>query len=399
MVAGSVNVDGRQNRRLVVVPPSPIWRDGERLVFDRKFYDGMLEYVRFWPGPVTCILTSSAGPGPAFGSVTLEPKEAPFEVVLVASMESIDATHLAAGDVVLASGDTASQFHLTELCRARGIPCVYTIEYIPETRYQIAELSTRNPVVRARRKLYVWNTERARRRAFRGAAGLQCNGLPAFEEYAAQPSRLLYFDTRVRATDVVLQDALRERLRRLETQPALRLAFSGRLIAMKGADHLLGVARALRARNCPFELTIYGTGDLDQALRREVAEQGLSEVVHLPGAVDFYSRLLPEIREKTDLFVCLHRQSDPSCTYLETLSCGVPIVGYDNRAFAGLLRRADVGWLANMNDVNGIADVIARLSAERRELALKSETARTFAAAHDFETTFKSRIEHLQALG
>lgn len=387
----------KQAGRLVVVPSTPVWRDGDQLVFDRKFYDGMLQYLEFWGGPVRCIAASSEGPRPAFGLVAMKPGEMPFEPVVVGSTREINPSHLAPGDVVLASGDAVNQLHLAALCQKLDIPCVYSIEYVPETRYQIAELSTKNPVVRARRKFYVWNTERARRRAFRAAAGLQCNGTPAFEEYATEQNRLLYFDTRVHTKDVIGESALETRLRELEQGKPLRLAFSGRLIAMKGADHLIGVAQAVRNLGCPFELTIYGTGELEQTLRSEAGRYGLSDVVRLPGAVDFYGQLLPDMREKVDLFVCLHRQSDPSCTYLETLSCGVPIVGYDNRAFSGLAERAEIGWLVKMNDVQGVASVIARLSADRAELARKSAAARTFAKAHDFEATFGTRIEHLRA--
>ncbi|NTU93705.1 MAG: glycosyltransferase, partial [Chlorobiaceae bacterium] len=99
----------------------------------------------------------------------------------------------------------------------------------------------------------------------------------------------------------------------------------------------------------------------------------------------------------TDLFVCLHRQSDPSCTYLETLACGVPIVGYNNRAFAGLLARADIGWGAELNDIEGIAGRIAYLNEHRSEIAGRSANSIVFARQHGFETTFRNRIDHLRS--
>jgi glycosyltransferase involved in cell wall biosynthesis len=115
----------------------------------------------------------------------------------------------------------------------------------------------------------------------------------------------------------------------------------------------------------------------------------------MTGAVDFHARLVPELRTGTDLFVMLHRQSDPSCTYLETLACGVPIVGYDNRAFTGILDLADVGTPVRMDDVDGVVTALCALHADRARIARQSRTAAAFARRHTFEDTFKSRIDHL----
>ncbi len=94
----------------------------------------------------------------------------------------------------------------------------------------------------------------------------------------------------------------------------------------------------------------------------------------------------------------MHRQGDPSCTYLETLSCGVPIVGYENIAFSGLLQKADVGWGVDINNVIGIADIIESLDANRALIKSKSLIGFEYSCAHDFESTFKNRVKHLQEL-
>jgi glycosyltransferase involved in cell wall biosynthesis len=167
---------------------------------------------------------------------------------------------------------------------------------------------------------------------------------------------------------------------------------------MKGADHLVKLAQLLNAKGIRFHLTIYGTGDLEDDMRTDITEHHLEKEVSMPGPVDFHTQLLPDIREKVDLFVCLHRQSDPSCTYLETLSCGVPIVGYKNRAFAGILELADIGWGTKLNDLDEIASIIGNLSTNRKEIAVKSRNSVKFARLHDFETTYRNRIDHLLSI-
>jgi glycosyltransferase involved in cell wall biosynthesis len=383
------------DRDLRIIPSVPVWADGESLVFDRKFYDGLLLYVERWAGPVSCVLQRATGALPAFGAVRKARDELPFAVQLLGADERVRAEHLAGAGVVLAAADDFNQLHVSALCRDLGIKCVYVIEYVPETRHQIVAIESPNRLVRLRRDLFVRRTERRRRRAFELAAGIQANGTAAYDEYRQHPNCLLYFDTRT-GRDALISDA--ELARRLEVSTSgrpLRLAFSGRLIGMKGADHLLRVAAALREEGVAYHLTVYGTGDLESRMRAEIAAGGLDDCVDMPGAVDFHQRLMPEIKAGVDLYVMLHRQSDPSCTYLETLSCGIPIVGYANRAFTGILDLADVGGSAAMDDVQGVVAAIRRLDADRALLAGKARNAAAFSRRHAFEDTFQRRVDHL----
>lgn len=373
----------------------PVWKKGETLCFDRKFYDGIVLYTQLWPGPVSCVMASSDYPLEGFGVVETTPASMPFTCIVLKKNEVAGKEHLGNATIVMASADAFDQLHIAALCREAGIKCVYVIEYIPETRYQIVALETGNPAVRLRQNLYLWLNERKRLEAFRLCDGLQCNGAPAYHEYKEIPNRLLYFDTRVSREQIIGDAELETRLATLKNKQPLRLAFSGRLIAMKGADHLVQLAVKLNALNLRFHLSIYGVGDREEEMKRFIEKNSLGEQVSMEGAVDFHRQLLPDMKGKVDLFVALHRQSDPSCTYLETLSCGVPIVGYRNRAFGGILDLADVGWGVRPDDLDAVARMLLRLDFARMEIAEKSRHAAGFGRKHDFETTYKNRISHL----
>ncbi len=384
-----------QNHHLAIIPSVPVWKDQTVLFFDRKFYDGIIQYTERWPGKITCILCVSSTSLSGFGVIEVDEKELPFQCILLKEGEQIAETHLSNVSIVLASADAHDQLHVSSLCRKAGIKCVYVIEYIPETRYQIAALETKNPLLLLRRIIYLRQQEKKRMAAFDISDGLQSNGTPAYYQYRKYRNNLLYFDTRVFSEHMIARNDLQKRLDDLSEGKPIRLAFSGRLIRMKGADHLVKLAGMLKQRGLPFSFVIYGTGDQEQEMKSYISQHSLGGEVSMPGAVDFYRTLLPGIQQKTDLFVCLHRQSDPSCTYLETLSCGVPIVGYKNRAFAGILDLADTGWGTEMNDIEGIARIIERLNGNRAEIAEKSRNSLDFASKHDFETTFQKRIDQL----
>ena len=386
------------DRRLTVVPSVPVWVDGEALVLDRKFLDGVQHYVELWPGRVECVLRRAGGAPPEFGVVRRPIAALPFVVRLLEDHGPVRADHLVGAEVVLAAADDFAQLHVSALCRRLGVRCVYVIEYIPETRHQIVALEAPNRFVRLRREWFIRRAEQRRRRAFALADGLQANGTPAYDEYHAYANRLLYFDTRVKGDAMVSDEALSQRLDTASSRRPLRLAFSGRLIAMKGADHLIGVAALLRDSGVPYHLTIYGSGELEAAMRARIAALGLERQVTMRGTVDFDAMLVPEVRSDVDAYLMLHRQSDPSCTYLETLSCGVPIVGYRNRALAGILARADVGSAVEMDDVAAVADAVRALDFDRSLLARQSRNAAAFARRHSFEDTYRRRIDHLRQL-
>jgi len=384
--------------QLTIIPSVPVWKNGNELLFDRKFYDGIIRYVETWPGSIHCLMTQSADKLPDFGIIRMNPGLLPFTCATTDSASDIGEMHLAGSAIVLASGDSHDQLHIAGLCRKLGIKCVYVIEYIPETRYQIEALSTRNPLKLLRRFLFIHNQEQKRKHAIAIADAIQSNGTPAYEHYRNAANRMLYFDTRVSKEDLVTPEELNTRLLELEAGKPLRLAFSGRLIAMKGADHLVRLASMLRQKGLDFSLTIYGKGELEAWMKDYIRREQLQHIVNMPGALDFKQELLPEIRNRTDLFICLHRQSDPSCTYLETLSCGVPILGYANRAFNGILAFGDIGWSAPINDLNSIRDIVIRLEKERNEIACKARNSILLAEEHDFETTFAKRTRHLLSM-
>jgi colanic acid/amylovoran biosynthesis glycosyltransferase len=382
-------------KKLAIIPSVPIWSDGDSLVFDRKFYDGMLVYKNEWPGDLICVMRKSNSLLPDFGTIAKETSELPFKLITIAENEKINYSHIKDASIVLATGDDYQQLHVSAICKQHQIKCVYIIENIPETRRQILNLEEINPIIKLRRHFFLWQTEKQRVKAFRLAEGLQANGNAAHDEYGWHSNNHLYFDTRVNRELIITDDALANRLSSLLQSRPLHLAFSGRLIKMKGADHLIPFAIKLRDQTIDFRMTIYGSGDLENQMKTEIKSANLEDNVKMAGAVDFYDKLLPEIKASVDIYIILHRQSDPSCTYLETLSCGIPIVGYTNRAFSGLLKMADVGWGKPIDDFSGIASTVAYLNNDRNEISKKSICSAKFACLHDFESTFRKRINHL----
>jgi glycosyltransferase involved in cell wall biosynthesis len=366
------------------------------VVLTRKFVTGMQEYAKLWGGPLLAVMEPTSQPSSSLDNVEVDPAELDFAVEVL-PYDSPELAQRLTGAAVILGGVSFRQNHLAELGRAIGVPVVFGTEYTLRTRLQIIRSETPSPLRRLRRSVWDWRQERRQRRAIARAQGVQCNGTPTYAQYRGlSPNPLLFLDTRTTADLFVSEAVLAKRLASLASGRPLRLAFTGRLNPMKGADHLIRVARALREQGTPFELAICGGGPLEAEIAREIEAAGLGGQVRLLGVLDFRSELVPFVCESVDLFVCCHRQGDPSCTYLETFACGVPIAGYANEAFAGLLELADAGVSVALDDARALAGAIRELAADRVRLAALSRAALAFARDHSFEREFERRIAHLR---
>lgn len=370
------------------------------VLLTKKAIAGLERYAQLWNGPVRAILEPGASSTGNLDEVVVDRRTLPFAVsVLPMGSEPMRAL-LRSAALVLGGADYRFNGSAA-YCREHGVPYVFNSENTLRTRWQIAKAERKDVLRYARRLVWEYQQERAFVREVKLARGAQCNGTPSYEAYAEHArSALLYFDTRTERHMLATPEQLQRKAQTRSAGGPLRLLFSGRLSAIKGADHLPAVAKALSARGVDFQLDICGAGPCEAQMRAEVERAGLSERVRFRGVLDFQRELMPLVRDEIDLFVCCHRQGDPSCTYLETLACGVPIAGYANEAFTGLLKRVDAGVAAPIDETEPLAEEIASLWDDRGkdELLRKSQRALEFASQHTFESTFARRIEHFREL-
>ena len=153
-----------------------------------------------------------------------------------------------------------------------------------------------NPAIRARRLIWEARQESRFRAAVRLSAGIRCNGSPTYARYCRlNHNALLFFDGRVPHGDMARESDLTRKFEERKGKP-LHLAFSGRLISIKGVEDLLVVAKILKRAGVEFVLSICGEGPLDGKLRQMATEWQLEHNVVFRGYLDFSTELitLPE---------------------------------------------------------------------------------------------------------
>jgi len=371
--------------------------DGQPFL-DIKFVEGMRLYSELWGGPVSCILQQRAATFP-FGR-TYKTGDLPFGLQLLPPNRAIGSEDINGHDIILCGGDSYEQLHLADTCRVARKKIVFIIENIPKTRRQIIFLdSSRSLLRKLSSLLFAMRHELRRRRAFRIAAGIQANGYPAFTHYSpVNPNTMMYLDNRVGENLLASEYEMEAREQRLLNNASLRLLHSGRLESLKGSQDLIPIAHQLAVKGIDFTLDIFGTGSLEDEIRKGIAEYGLQDRVRLHGAVDFETELVPFARQHADVYLSCHRQSDPSCTYIENMGCGLAVIGYANRMWSALCQTSSAGWVAPLGDHAALAVAIANAAKDRQQLASACRAARHFAGQHSFETEFRSRIEHLRKI-
>lgn len=366
---------------LCVVSPGRLAVAGDgRVQVDPKTAAGMEQYAASWPGDVHFV--ARRGPLDA-RSQPFEwplPKDLSFAVSVVDDVAQ--AVRALAAAVVLAPLELDNAPLLALPGR-----CVLVCDYPLRVRWDNVRLDPRlGAVDRLRTGAGLTRRAALLRRMIRRADGLQCNGPDTYDTYSRHsPNPLLYLDTRVTSDDVATA---------VRTSPAddptLRLAFSGRWIEQKGVLDAVTVTELLHADGVRVHLTLLGGGPLEDRLR------ALDHpAVSVTGRLDFATGWVPFVRDRVDVMVLPHPQGDSASTFLESMSCGTPVAGYDNRYWRSLHTSSGGGWTTPVLDTDALSSRLAALANDRAELARARLAGLSYAADHSFDLEFGRRIDHL----
>lgn len=381
---------------LLLCLPAPVIDKGDELQLDVKFVEGMRLHREIWGGDVRCVMWRGAQSIPFGNSYAREDLD--FELIILDEGAPVPHSAFDGMGVLLLSADMPGGMAIRTAAASRRVPVVVGIEYTYEARRQILDLDDQIGFFRRlRRKIWLNRNESQVRSLLRAAQGVQFNGYPALDTYGAMCRNThLYLDNRMAPDLMATKAEMETRATRLTSGAPLRLIHSGRLERMKGAQDLLPVMRALKRKGVDATLDIYGTGAIEETIRSELPEFDGAVRLHAP--VDFARELVPISRTQADVFLSCHRQSDPSCTYLEAMGCGLALVGYGNAMWSRLNAEAQTGAVAPVGDINALAARVAKWDQDREALTRSAQAGLEFARRHDFQAEFEGRMTHLRSV-
>jgi colanic acid/amylovoran biosynthesis glycosyltransferase len=371
---------------IVMIHANPAALRGGLLTVDRKFHVGMLRYAELIHSPIVAINPPLQDSQVIMDAIEVPTSNLPYRIATAQSelRDFIRDAGLVYGYENYLNGGT--------IARELGIPYIMMLEYDLQT--QMTENSSkvgnvlRKSIRRARSALNYFRSIAEMRQAH----SLHCNGYPIYEATKSyNTNRLLYLDSRMSADMLVGDKEMESRSAGRYDRP-LRLLYSGRYEPLKGAIDAVKVGMECLRRGLNIEMHCYGQGS-QKAQMQNIATDPR---IHIHDAIPYPD--LVKLSRTFDVFVCCHIQSDPSCTYLESFGAGLPIVGYDNRMWRGLLTASGAGYASPMGKPSKVVDDIVRLVKDK-EVDRLSMRALEFAKQHTFESEFLKRVDAVNAVG
>jgi len=168
-----------------------------------------------------------------------------------------------------------------------------------------------------------------------------------------------------------------EEIRHRAHDELLRLVFLGNLIPRKGLHILLDALAWLPADR--WALTVIGNQQANpsytQALRRQVARDGLAEHVHFAGALSDLE--LANCLKASHLLVMPSTYEGYGIAYSEGMGFGLPAIGTTAGAAGEIITHRHDGFLITPGDVTALKGYLTELAQNRRRLLEMSLAARS----------------------
>jgi glycosyltransferase involved in cell wall biosynthesis len=157
----------------------------------------------------------------------------------------------------------------------------------------------------------------------------------------------------------------REARRRLDLEDvAPIILFVGHLAHVKGLDYLIDACAGLARDGVAFRCYLIGKGPSEDALKQQIARQGLDDRVFLPGPRDHAE--LADWYRAADVLALPSRSEGYPNVLLEAQACGLPFVASRVGGIPEIAERG-VGRLVPVGDVAQLAQSLRAAIAEARD--------------------------------
>lgn len=203
----------------------------------------------------------------------------------------------------------------------------------------------------------------------KNAAVVQCNGMDTYRYYAplCRNPKLIH-DIHTNEDDLITEDKVMAKQKRLIRGLPLRIRYLGRIIKIKGPLEWLKVLIEARSHGVEFNAVWMGEGEMENDLKLEISKMGLSKCISIIPYVS-NRKTVRQFLEDTDIFLFTHLSLESSRVQKEALNHGAPIVGFYSAFAEELVSKAGGGVFSPMGNIKALARLIAELDRDRLRLS------------------------------
>lgn len=149
------------------------------------------------------------------------------------------------------------------------------------------------------------------------------------------------------------------------------IVFVGRLVKeQKGLDYLLDIVEQLKDTNWKFR--VVGNGVDQEWLQKEIKSRNLTESIILHGSV---KENIEDIYANASIFISTSRWEGFGLVITEAMSCGLPVISFDNSGPREILDEGKFGFLIPKYDIGKFSDKIKELISKEDKLKEYSENS------------------------
>jgi glycosyltransferase involved in cell wall biosynthesis len=198
-------------------------------------------------------------------------------------------------------------------------------------------------------------------------------------------------DTSYFSWEIVDEAKVRERVESmLHTPRALRLAFCGRLVDLKGVDRSLNLVAQARREGARLEYEIYGSGPEEAALKRLAQQLGLDGVVRFHGALPYGAELLARLSQADALLFNPRMQETPRMIF-DGYAAGLPLIADGIDYVQERARAESAACVLQRGDDADAVRALVELDRDRRRLAALTTKALAAAQHHAADRWYERR--------
>ncbi len=156
-----------------------------------------------------------------------------------------------------------------------------------------------------------------------------------------------------------------EAVLKAKRQSKLRLLFVARLIPLKHPELLIEVAEALNAKKYDFEISVIGSGELEDQLKNTTKEKGLGQCIQFLGNLD-NEVVLQEMQKHNVLLFTSDRNEGWGAVINEAMSNACTVIGsHEIGSIPYLIKHGETGLIFKSKSAKDLCTKIERLILDR----------------------------------
>lgn len=219
----------------------------------------------------------------------------------------------------------------------------------------------------------------------------------AYKNIAPNPFKVL--NVQISSEDQITPPELKAKLDRIESNKPLSISYVGQAIARKGPLDWLKAIHGISRAGVGFQATWFGDGTMMPEMRREAKNLGIEDKVAFPGSLG-RNEIMSALKQ-TDVFLFCHKTGESPRCIGEALAAACVLVGYGTQYPRELVATRGGGEFADMDNWQGLADIILSLDKDRHMLGRLTAAAAASGALLDRDIAMQKRIDlikmHLSA--